>query len=184
MDSSSRKKLILSIIMTLIIFLFVSCKSQEEHSTAVLSQNIVEESKDKVVAKETKKSLNNTLISLRNPTKGGYITSSFGERWGRMHKGIDISGNIGDPVMASFDGVVKSRFYEKDGYGNVIILEHDNGLETRYAHMNSFAVKEGSVVKKGDIIGSVGNTGRSTGPHLHFELRVNGSPVDPEGYIN
>ena len=184
MESSSRKKLIFSTMMILIIFLFVSCKSEEEMNTAVLSQNIVKENEERVAVKETKKSVNSILMSLSNPTKGGYITSVFGERWGRLHKGIDISGNIGDPVMASFDGVVKSRFYEKDGYGNIIILKYSNGLETRYAHMNSFKVKEGDRVKKGDIIGSVGNTGRSTGPHLHFELRINGSPVDPEGYIN
>ena len=85
--------------------------------------------------------------------------------------------------MAALDGKVKSTFYERNGYGNVVILEHEGGVETRYAHMSKIGVKTGDTVKKGDIVGEVGSTGRSTGPHLHFEVRVNGSPVDPQKYI-
>lgn len=162
----------------------VTYRNGKKIDTTVLSENVIESSESKVVIKGTKDPINSNLAFLSNPTRGGAITSAFGERWGRMHKGIDIAGNIGDPVMAAFDGVVKSIFYERDGYGNVVILEHENGIETRYAHMSKFEAKEGDIVKKGDIIGRVGNTGRSTGPHLHFELRVNGNPVNPEGYIN
>lgn len=162
----------------------VTYRNGKKIDTKVLSENIIESSKSKVVYKGTKSPIDNNFAFLSNPTRGGVVTSTFGERWGKLHKGMDIAGDIGDPVMAAFDGVVKSVFYERDGYGKVVILEHEDGLETRYAHMSEFEVKEGDKVKKGDIVGRVGNTGRSTGPHLHFELRVNGNPVNPEGYIN
>lgn len=162
----------------------VTYRNGKKIDTKVLSENIIESSKSKVVYKGTKSPIDNNFAFLSSPTRGGVVTSTFGERWGKLHKGMDIAGNIGDPVMAAFDGVVKSVFYERDGYGKVVILEHEDGLETRYAHMSEFEVKEGDKVKKGDLVGRVGNTGRSTGPHLHFELRVNGNPVNPEGYIN
>lgn len=162
----------------------ITYRNGKKIDTKVLSENIIESSKSKIVSKGTKSPISSNVAFLSNPTRGGVITSAFGERWGKMHKGMDIAGNVGDPVMAAFDGVVKSMFYERDGYGNVVILEHEDGLETRYAHMSKFEVKEGDKVKKGDLVGRVGNTGRSTGPHLHFELRVNGNPVNPEGYID
>lgn len=162
----------------------VTYRNGKKIDTKVLSENIIESSKSKVVYKGTKSPIDNNFAFLSRPTRGGVVTSTFGERWGKLHKGMDIAGDIGDPVMAAFDGVVKSVFYERDGYGKVVILEHEDGLETRYAHMSEFEVKEGDKVKKGDLVGRVGNTGRSTGPHLHFELRVNGNPVNPEGYIN
>ncbi|GAA0860286.1 M23 family metallopeptidase [Clostridium nitritogenes] len=161
----------------------ITYRNGEKKSVSVLSENIIEQSSSKVITKGTKSILNGTSAVFTSPTRGGTITSNFGERWGKNHNGLDIAGNIGDPVMAALDGRVKSTFYERDGYGNVVILEHEGGIETRYAHMSKIGVKTGDTVKKGDIVGEVGSTGRSTGPHLHFEVRVNGSPVDPQKYI-
>ena len=161
----------------------ITYRNGEKKSVSVLSENIIEQSSSKVITKGTKSILNGTSAVFTSPTRGGTITSNFGERWGKNHNGLDIAGNIGDPVMAALDGKVKSTFYERDGYGNVVILEHEGGIETRYAHMSKIGVKIGDTVKKGDIVGEVGSTGRSTGPHLHFEVRVNGSPVDPQKYI-
>ncbi|WWU64776.1 peptidoglycan DD-metalloendopeptidase family protein [Clostridium baratii] len=161
----------------------ITYRNGEKKSVSVLSENIIEQSSSKVITKGTKSILNGTSAVFTSPTRGGTITSNFGERWGKNHNGLDIAGNIGDPVMAALDGKVKSTFYERDGYGNVVILEHEGGIETRYAHMSKIGVKTGDTVKKGDIVGEVGSTGRSTGPHLHFEVRVNGSPVDPQKYI-
>lgn len=161
----------------------ITYRNGEKKSVSVLSENIIEQSSSKVITKGTKSILNGTSAVFTSPTRGGTITSNFGERWGKNHNGLDIAGNIGDPVMAALDGKVKSTFYERDGYGNVVILEHEGGIETRYAHMSKIGVKTGDTIKKGDIVGEVGSTGRSTGPHLHFEVRVNGSPVDPQKYI-
>ncbi|MDQ0151263.1 peptidoglycan DD-metalloendopeptidase family protein [Eubacterium multiforme] len=161
----------------------VTYRNGEKISTEVLSEKIIKNSISKVVYKGTKNPITSNKAFLMSPTRGGMVTSSFGERWGRNHNGMDIAGNMGDPIVAAIDGVVKSIFYEKNGYGNVVILEHEDGIETRYAHMSKSEVKEGDKVKKGDLIGRVGNTGRSTGPHLHFEVRINGSPVDPQNYL-
>ena len=113
----------------------------------------------------------------------GSITSGFGSRWGRMHDGIDYAGSVGDGVAAADGGTVK-YCGEMSGYGNIIILDHKNGYETYYGHLSAILVKNGEKVKKGDIIGKVGNTGNSTGPHLHFEIRYNGVPKNPSGFVN
>ncbi|ARC83356.1 peptidase M23 family protein [Clostridium argentinense CDC 2741] len=112
----------------------------------------------------------------------GVITSHFGERWGAMHKGLDIGANENTPIKAAFNGRVTFSGV-LNGYGNVIILSHDNNVETLYAHCNKLYVNEGESISKGQHIADVGNTGNSTGPHLHFEIRVNGEAVDPLKYI-
>ena len=113
----------------------------------------------------------------------GQITSRFGPRWGRRHTGTDMCGDVGDPIKAADNGVVITAEYQANGYGNIIIVDHQNGVHTWYAHLDGFSVAEGDVVQKGDEIGKLGNTGKSTGPHLHFEVRKNGNPVDPSEYI-
>lgn len=118
--------------------------------------------------------------NLYTPTIG-VISSYFGERWGTVHKGLDIAANTGTPISAAFDGNVKFSGV-MSGYGNVIIVEHKNGIETVYAHCNTLIAKVGESVGKGQKIATVGNTGNSTGPHLHFEIKVNGTPVDPLSY--
>jgi murein DD-endopeptidase MepM/ murein hydrolase activator NlpD len=108
----------------------------------------------------------------------GRLTSGFGRRWGRQHAGIDLAAGIGAPIRAVTAGTVTSVGTES-GYGNAIRLKHDDGTETVYGHLSGFDVSEGQRVAAGEQIGREGNTGRSTGPHLHFEVRINGNPVNP-----
>jgi murein DD-endopeptidase MepM/ murein hydrolase activator NlpD len=110
------------------------------------------------------------------------LTSGFGMRWGRMHEGIDIAAPTGTPIRAADSGSVEIAGYE-GGYGNYTCIEHGGGLATCYAHQNSIGVSVGQTVAQAQIIGTVGSTGHSTGPHLHFEVRVNGQAVDPLGYL-
>jgi len=110
------------------------------------------------------------------------ISSNFGQRWGRMHYGIDIAVVTGTPVKAAADGVVTFAG-TNGGYGILVTIDHGNGVETRYAHNSRVAVKVGQQVKRGDIIAYSGNTGNSTGPHLHFEIRYKGTAVDPLPYL-
>jgi murein DD-endopeptidase MepM/ murein hydrolase activator NlpD len=111
----------------------------------------------------------------------GVLTSGFGWRWGRMHEGIDIGVGSGTPIRAAAGGTVIYAGW-MGGYGNLTIIDHGNGLATAYAHQSAFAVG-GGAVSQGTVIGYVGTTGNSTGAHLHFEVRVNGSPVNPLGYL-
>lgn len=113
----------------------------------------------------------------------GPVTSSFGARWGRMHEGIDIAAPSGTAIRAAAAGTVIYAGW-LGGYGNLVVLDHGNGLATAYAHQSSVAAGSGQSVVQGQVIGYVGNTGYSTGPHLHFEVRVNGAPVDPLGYLS
>lgn len=121
-------------------------------------------------------------INLRNfcmPTTNRVITSKMGPRWGRMHKGLDIKVYIGDTIRAAFSGKVRIKKYERVGYGKYLVIRHNNGLETIYGHMSDWLVEENQVVKAGQPIGLGGNTGRSTGSHLHFETRLCGVALNP-----
>ncbi len=113
----------------------------------------------------------------------GPLSSPFGWRHKRYHKGVDIQLRKGDTVVCAFDGMVRFA-QKKGGYGNVVIVRHYNGLETVYGHLQKIKVTEGQVVGSGDLIGLAGNTGKSTGPHLHFEVRFMGAPVDPQHFIS
>ncbi|SDE93793.1 M23 family metallopeptidase [Limimaricola pyoseonensis] len=118
-----------------------------------------------------------------NPVNASYrFTSGFGQRWGRLHAGADFAAPIGTPVVATADGVVTEAGWAS-GYGRLIKIQHEFGIETRYAHLNKIRVKVGQRVSRGDRIGDMGNSGRSTGPHLHYEVRVGGTPVNPMTYI-
>ena len=112
----------------------------------------------------------------------GSVTSGYGTRWGRMHEGIDIAAPSGTPIAAAAAGTVIYAGW-MGGYGNLVVLDHGNGLATAYGHQSSIAVANGQTVAQGQVVGYVGSTGHSTGPHLHFEVRVNGAPVDPLGYL-
>lgn len=113
------------------------------------------------------------------PLKETKINSEFGFRRYRWHHGTDLKLNIGDPVYCAFDGIVRIRSYERYGYGYYVVVRHRNGLETLYGHLSQIQVDVGQEVKAGEIIGLGGNTGRSTGPHLHFEIRYQGLSINP-----
>lgn len=122
------------------------------------------------------------------PVEGTHLTSGFGMRWHpvlggrREHKGVDLAGPVGTPVHATADGVV-GRADWFSGYGLYVQLEHGGDLETRYGHMSRLNVAAGQLVHKGDVIGYIGATGRTTGPHLHYEVRVAGLAVNPIPYM-
>ena len=121
-------------------------------------------------------------ISLKDfcmPTTSRVLTSDFGARWGRQHKGLDIKVYIGDTIRAAFSGKVRIVRYERRGYGKYVVIRHYNGLETIYGHLSAQLVEEDQEVRAGDVIGLGGNTGRSTGSHLHFETRLCGVALNP-----
>lgn len=122
-------------------------------------------------------------MPLAMPVKSAVrYTSPFGRRWGRMHSGIDMAGPSGTAVYATGDGVVTHAGWQR-GYGNLIKIQHELGTETRFAHLSKIRVKVGQKVSRGARIGDMGNTGRSTGSHLHYEVRVNGRAVDPMSFM-
>jgi murein DD-endopeptidase MepM/ murein hydrolase activator NlpD len=117
------------------------------------------------------------------PLKTGFrYTSGFGYRWGRLHEGIDMAGAHGSPIYVTADGVVTHAGWE-NGYGNMVEVRHAFGLVTRYGHLSAIHVAEGESVSRGELIGDMGNTGRSTGTHLHYEIRVDGSAINPMIFI-
>lgn len=108
------------------------------------------------------------------------ITSPFGPRWRSWHHGVDLDLDTGDPVYAGFDGIVRIAGYDRYGYGYYVVIRHKNGLETLYGHMSKILTSVGQEIIAGDQIGKGGSTGRSTGSHLHYELRFQGAPFNPE----
>lgn len=112
------------------------------------------------------------------------VTSKYGPRRRRMHYGIDLKVYVGDTIRAAFDGKVRIRSYERRGYGKYLVVRHPNGLETVYGHLSGYLVDENEIVRAGQPIGLGGNTGRSTGSHLHFETRFLGQPVNPADIID
>jgi len=113
------------------------------------------------------------------PPFRNYVTSGFGARRFMFHYGTDIKLQIGDSVYAAFDGVIRVTKFDRKGFGNVVVIRHQQGLETIYGHLSKVLVETNQNVKAGDLIGLGGNSGRSTGSHLHFETRYQGEPFDP-----
>lgn len=134
-------------------------------------------------------SLTLTLVDTSNfcnfvaPIQDPVVTSNFGWRDGRNHNGIDLDLQVWDPVAASFDGMVRIALHHPN-YGRVVVIRHYNGLETLYAHLHRLKVKTGDIVEAGQIIGLGGSSGRSTGSHLHFEVRFKGKPLNPKHLIS
>ena len=124
------------------------------------------------------------------PTRG-WVSSTYGYRnettlvdhQPQFHKGLDIASNKGEPVVATADGKVVYTGYDESGYGNLLVIDHGYNLKTYYAHLSEIKVEPGTVISRGQEIASVGNTGKSTGPHLHYEVRIFGQSVNPENYI-
>jgi murein DD-endopeptidase MepM/ murein hydrolase activator NlpD len=124
-----------------------------------------------------------TKVPYAMPVDGTWrFTSGFGSRWGRMHAGVDLAAPSGTTIVATADGVVTDAGRES-GYGNVVRVRHEFGFETVYAHLSKIRVKVGQQVSRGVQIGDMGSTGRSTGSHLHYEVRVNGNPQNPMTYL-
>ena len=120
------------------------------------------------------------MIGFAMPTTNTKITSKFGPRRRRMHNGIDVKVYIGDTIRAAFSGKVRMVKYERRGYGKYVVIRHENGLETIYGHLSKQMVSEDQYVEAGEVIGLGGNTGRSTGSHLHFETRFLGQAINPD----
>ena len=112
----------------------------------------------------------------------GQFTSPFGQRWGRLHAGIDLAAPSGTPIRAAASGQV-ILMAPTGGYGNYTCINHGKSISTCYAHQSRFGTSRGASVKAGQVMGYVGNTGHSFGAHLHFEVRINGKPVDPMDYL-
>lgn len=152
-------------------------------STEIINEKVLTDPVSKIVAVGTK-SLPRTVAtgSFRYPLRG-YITSRYGERWGRLHTGVDIAAPTGSPIYAADGGTVIFSGWES-GYGYLVKIDHKNGYVTYYGHASKLLVKVGDKVYKGQKIALVGSTGNTTGPHLHFEVRKNGVPVNPLPYLN
>jgi len=144
-------------------------------------ETILEEPVPAVVKRGTKVVLGEGSGKFRWPVVSPSVSSGYGSRWGRKHKGIDLTSSK-KSILAADTGKVTYAGW-KDDYGNVIIIDHKNGYETLYAHLSKISVKKGDIVEKGDVIGVMGSTGRSTGVHLHFEVIVNGVEKNPMSYL-
>lgn len=155
----------------------VNTRNGKEVDREIIQENVIVESQPKIIERGTL-----TPPTYIWPTYSYTITSRFGQRWGRLHGGVDIGVSSGTTVMASSSGRVVSAGWNGD-YGYCILLQHPDGRQTRYAHLNKVLVSAGESVSQGQKIGLSGNTGRSTGPHLHFEMIINGSRVNPLDYV-
>ncbi len=162
----------------------VTKENGEEVSREIVNQTVITEPVDEVVLQGTNdKPKWYPTGKFINPASGKF-SSGFGRRWGRSHQGIDIAGSYGTPVVASDGGTVVFAGYNSSGYGNLIKIDHGNGYVTCYAHNSSLCVSVGDKVYQGQVIAKMGSTGRSTGNHCHFEVRINGTAVDPMKYLN
>lgn len=148
-----------------------------ETDRKIIHEEVQREAVPKIVKRGTK-----SRPTYIKPISGGRKTSGYGQRWGRLHKGVDWACSVGTTVHASRGGKVVSAGWN-GSYGYSVLIDHGDGVKTRYAHMSKLSVSAGQYVDQGDAIGKSGNTGRSTGPHLHFEIIINGSPVDPLKYL-
>ncbi len=155
----------------------ITSKNGTETERQLIAETVLVEPLPQIIEKGTK--IPPTYIK---PLSGGRYTSGFGRRWGRMHTGVDWACPVGTAIMASCGGtVVQAGWY--GGYGNCITIRHPDGRQTRYGHLSRILVSSGQSVSQGQKIGLSGNTGRSTGPHVHFEIYINGSAVNPLNYI-
>jgi murein DD-endopeptidase MepM/ murein hydrolase activator NlpD len=154
------------------------------HITEKVSEDeqVLEEPTKEILIKGTKVIPSHGTGSLSWPAHGGYVSSHLGMRWGSMHKGIDIAGPTSRAIYAADHGVIESAGWNDGGYGNKVVMNHNNGMRTVYAHLSSIDVKSGQTVEKGTQIGVMGSTGDSTGIHLHFEIYLNGQLKNPMDY--
>lgn len=167
----------------------------------IVEEDVLEEPQEEIVLTGTKKydgyggstdnygdsgvsyDLDATYETLLTPVGSVYVSSGFGQRWGRLHRGVDLALAQGSEIHAADGGRVYFAGY-CGGYGNLVKIDHGNGMQTYYAHCSSLLVSEGQQVGRGETIALVGSTGNSTGPHLHFEVIINGSCVDPVDFLD
>ncbi|WP_373230335.1 peptidoglycan DD-metalloendopeptidase family protein [Cohnella sp.] len=147
----------------------------------IIAQKLLKAAVPTVILKGTKVIRGEGSGKFSWPVLGARITSYMGARWGRQHNGIDMIGK--SSILAADEGVIEFAGYKSGGLGNAIIINHNNGFKTTYGHMKSLKVKKGQIVEKGDVIGIMGSTGRSTGTHLHFEIHLNGKLKNPTSYL-
>ncbi len=158
---------------------------EEEQKKIDEKMTVAKAQLDALIAAETKKDVGSSFVGggFKWPAPGyGHITSPYGMRWGKLHKGIDIGSPMGAKIVASNEGKITTSAYNSS-YGNYVIINHGGGYMTVYAHLSKRLVSVGQYVAKGQTIGLCGSTGHSTGPHLHFEIRVNGTAVNPKKYV-
>uniref|UniRef100_A0A942TA65 M23 family metallopeptidase n=2 Tax=Neobacillus citreus TaxID=2833578 RepID=A0A942TA65_9BACI len=151
---------------------------------SITSEQILQQPVNNIIIKGTKAIPSRGEGTLAWPTVGGYVSSEMGFRWGKKHKGIDIARPSNLTIKAADNGVVVSAGWDSGGYGNKVIIDHQNGMRTLYGHMSSINVKAGQTVSKGTGIGVMGATGDATGVHLHFEVYKNGGLVNPLSYLS
>ncbi|MBN2795704.1 MAG: peptidoglycan DD-metalloendopeptidase family protein [Clostridia bacterium] len=153
--------------------------NDEVISKEVISEEIIKAPENQIVSRGTGGIVaTEVLETMKLPVTDYLLTSEFGIRWNREHKGVDLAVSVGTPVHAAADGIVTVSKYQGE-YGNLIEIDHGDGIVTRYAHNSVLKVSVGDVVSQGDLIAMSGNTGKSTGPHVHFELILNGTWVNP-----
>ncbi|WP_406945209.1 peptidoglycan DD-metalloendopeptidase family protein [Halobacillus sp. SY10] len=158
-------------------------RNGEKIKEKTVEREVVKEPVTKIVLQGTKKVPSKGTGDFTWPAVGGEITSKQGERWGRYHKGIDIAGVSDKTIKAADNGKVVEAGY-RNSFGNKVVIDHGNGYETTYAHLSSIDVKKGETVKKGEKLGVMGTTGRSTGVHLHFEIHKEGSLENPLSHVS
>ncbi|WP_245799355.1 M23 family metallopeptidase [Virgibacillus siamensis] len=159
----------------------------EKNGSVTHKETKTEETTEKptkeIIVKGTKVVPSHGTGELHWPAVGGHVSSNMGMRWGSMHKGMDIAGPSSRTILAADNGTVVSAGWNSGGYGNKIVINHNNGMKTVYAHLSSISVSPGETVEKGSEIGIMGSTGDSTGVHLHFEVYKNGSLENPQDYF-
>ena len=163
-----------------------SVQEDKEHALEHMAEL---QAQSAALAAKIRSAQSTSVVTTRSPSASGFIwpvhgvlTSGFGWRWGRMHEGIDLAVSIGTPVVSSAAGTVIVAGW-MGGYGNLVVVDHGGGISTAYGHNTSVTVGVGQQVAQGQLIAYSGNTGHSTGPHVHFEVRINGAAVDPLGYL-
>jgi murein DD-endopeptidase MepM/ murein hydrolase activator NlpD len=162
----------------------VTKENGEEVSRDIVNESVTTEPVDEVILQGTKEKPSWAPTGKFIVPATGRFSSGYGQRWGRLHAGIDIAGSAGSDVVAADGGTVIYAQYNNGGYGNLVKIDHGNGYVTYYAHNSSLCVSVGDKVYQGQVIAKMGSTGRSTGNHCHFEIHVNGSTVNPSQYLN
>lgn len=165
-----------------IVTYFITKENGLETERKALEEHIVQEPSSEMIKKGSQMMLASRGAARMSWPCGGGVNSAFGSRSGRMHQGIDIGGGYGNPVKASAGGVVTMADWS-GGYGKLVEISHGSGIVTKYAHLSSIEVTVGQSVERGQLIGLIGSTGNSTGPHLHFEVLLNGQPQNPSSFL-